>query len=192
MVFNREEVVRRALASHTNTPDTCQLWTRTIIGVASAGDFDGDGAADAEDGWKLEPARAKHPGDRTPPAGVPVSYLGGSKDNGHRAVSLGGGMIRSTDAGGRGIVATVPLDFPETHWGLTYAGWSSTCDGVEIPLPPKPPVLPPMVKDATHQVWRAKHQAEKVRQPVRLAALKRALAVLRSITFRKPTKRSKR
>ena len=77
-------------------------------------------AAGCEDGWKSEPAKYKHPGDRNPPRGVPVSYLGGSHDNGHRAVSLGNGKIRSTDAGGRGVIATVPLDWPglgaEVRW----------------------------------------------------------------------------
>ena len=186
MVFNREEVVKRAEASHTNVPDGCQLWTREIIGVASAGDFDHDGASDAEDGWKSEPRSARHPGDRNPPAGVPVSYLGGSHDNGHRAVSLGGGMIRSTDAGGTGIVATVPLNWPEVHWGLHYAGWSSTCDGVYVPKAPKPkpaPVLPGMVKAATHAVWTAKNRTEKPNQPKRRRALSKALSILRSIKF---------
>lgn len=136
--YDRAQAVARALASKTNVPNTCQLWTRTMFGVPSVGDFDGDGAADAEDGWKSEPAKYRHPGDRDVPAGVPVSYGGGSADNGHRAVSLGGGMIRSTDAGGWGKIATVPLDWPEKAWGLTYLGWSDTCDGYLIPEPPEP------------------------------------------------------
>lgn len=138
MVFNRDEVVKRALAAKTNVPNSCQHWTRTIIGVPSVGDWDGDGAADAEDGWKSEPHAHKHH-DRTPPAGVPVAYLGGSHDNGHRAISLGNGMIRSTDAGGTGKIATVSLDWPEKYWGLRYAGWSDTMDGVIVPMPPPPP-----------------------------------------------------
>lgn len=138
MVFNRKDAVKRALDSHTNVPNTCQLWTRNIFGVPSVGDYDGDGAADAEDGWKSEPDAHKHPGDRHPPAGVPVSYGGGSHDNGHRAVSLGNGMIRSTDAPRVGFIGTVPLDWPEKNWGLRYLGWSNTCDGVLIPMPPPP------------------------------------------------------
>ncbi|WP_051549261.1 hypothetical protein [Nocardioides sp. URHA0032] len=147
--YDRAQAVARALASKTNAPNTCQLWTRTIFGAPSAGDFDGDGASDAEDGWKSEPAKYRHPGDRKPPAGVPVSYGGGSADNGHRAVSLGGGMIRSTDANGSGRVATVPLDWPERAWGLTYLGWSDTCDGWLIPEPfaPKPPKPEPLTPD---------------------------------------------
>jgi len=139
--FDRDEVVRRAKASQINVVNTCQLWTRTICGAPSAGDFDGDGASDAEDGWKSEPAQYKHT-DRHPPAGVPVAYLGGSRDNGHRAISLGNGMIRSTDAAGWGHVGTVSLDWPERTWGLTYAGWSETCDGVLIPKPAPPAPKP--------------------------------------------------
>ncbi len=135
-IYNRAQAVARALASKTNEPNGCQIWTRGIFGAPSVGDYDQDGRADAEDGWKAEPAKYKHPGDRHPPAGVPVTYLGGSHDDGHRAVSLGGGLIRSTDAAGSGHVATVPLDWPEKHWGLKYAGWSESCDGHLIPLAP--------------------------------------------------------
>lgn len=150
----RAEVVERALASKINVPDTCQLWTREIFGAPSVGDFDGDGAADAEDGWKSEPPKFKHAGDRNPPAGVPVSYGGGSRDNGHRAISLGNGMIRSTDAGGHGKVATVPLDWPEKAWGLTYLGWSDTCDGWLVPNPvsPRPPRPEPLTPEQKAKV----------------------------------------
>lgn len=123
----REEAVKAANASFVNTPRFCARWTRSQFGVAALGDFDGDHAADAEDMWKA--AALPHPGDRTPPAGVPVFYGGGSQDNGHAAVSLGGGMIRSTDARGAGRVGTVPLDFPTTAWGMPYLGWSEDLYG---------------------------------------------------------------
>lgn len=135
MVLNREEAALAAERTTTNVPNTCQLVTRGWFGAPSVGDFDGDGAADAEDGWKSEPLSARR-SDRNPPRGVPVSYLGGSRDNGHRAISLGNGKIRSTDAGGWGRVATVDLDWPQRQWGLKYVGWSTTIDGIEIPLPP--------------------------------------------------------
>jgi len=144
MVYDREEAVRRALAQDTNVPDTCQLTTRTWCQVRSAGDLDGDGAADAEDGWKSEPAGFRRY-DREPLDGAPVSYLGGSRDNGHRALAVPGRsrdglrLIRSTDAGGRGRVATVDILWPVREWGLMYAGWSLTCDGVLGESdPPKP------------------------------------------------------
>ncbi|NUR07699.1 MAG: hypothetical protein HOQ45_11910 [Nocardioidaceae bacterium] len=136
MVINREEAVKRALASTDNEPGGCYKWTRTQFGSPAVGDYDGDHDADAVDGWKA--TRRKHPGDRNPPRGVPVFWSGGSNGYGHAAVSLGGGKIRSTDAGGRGKVATVDLAWPERAWGLTYLGWSDDLAGVTVPLPPKP------------------------------------------------------
>lgn len=144
MVYKTNEIVARANRSKTNVPGTCQLWTRTQIGVGSAGDRDGDGDADAVDGWKSEPLSARHK-DRRPSKGMPVAWSGGSNNFGHRAISLGPNadgvyMIRSTDAAGSGKVGTVPLDWFEKNWGMKYEGWSSTMTGVPIPVstPPKP------------------------------------------------------
>jgi len=184
MVRNREEAAQAAEATHTNVPDACQAQTRAWFDVPSVGDFDGDGAADAEDGWKSEPEKYKHHGDRNPPRGTPVSYLGGSHDNGHRAMSLGNGKIRSTDAGGRGRVATVPLDWPEKNWGLTYAGWSETMDGLTIPLPPPPP--PPTrggkVDTAIHKLNNASAKPGSVRAKL----IAHAIKVLTKIPQRHP------
>lgn len=137
-----EEAVAAALAQKANVPDTCQLTVRTWLDAPSAGDRDRDGDADAYDGWLSEPTTARHY-DRNPPAGYPVAWSGGSSAHGHRALSLGGGKIRSTDAGGRGVVATVPLSWVEQNWGLHYLGWSETIDGLTIPKPAPPkPVKP--------------------------------------------------
>lgn len=113
--------------------------TRTWLDAPSVGDLDRDGSADAEDGYKSEPERWRHDGDRKAPLGVPVSWAGGSGDHGHRALSLGvpkGAsecLIRSTDAGGPGHVATVPLSWVEKNWGLRYVGWSESMSGILIP-----------------------------------------------------------
>lgn len=134
MVYNREQAAQRAEAAKTNVVGMCQQWTRTMFGAPSVGDYDGDRAADAEDGWKA--ARHRHPGDHNPPRGVPVYYDGGSRDNGHAAVSLGGGKIRSTDADGNGHVGTVDLAWPERKWGMRYLGWAEDLGGTLIPAPP--------------------------------------------------------
>jgi hypothetical protein len=78
-----------------------------------------------------ENATHKHPGDPHPPTGVPVYFSGGKW--GHIALSLGGGMCRSTDAGGRGVVADRPLSWFASAWGRPYAGWSEDVGGVIIP-----------------------------------------------------------
>jgi hypothetical protein len=176
---NREEAATAAENTNFNIPDTCQLTTRTWFDAPSVGDFDGDGAADAEDGWKSEPIKARH-SDRNPPRGVPVSYLGGSNDNGHRAISLGNGKIRSTDAAGRGRVATVSLDWPETTWKLRYVGWSDTMDGILIPLPPAP-TRGPNVDAALKATKKAEKLAPEGTRRDRL--LERAIRNLRRIPF---------
>lgn len=189
MVNNRAEALEAARRTTRNVPNTCQLVTRGWFNAPSVGDFDGDGAADAEDGWKSEPLSARH-SDRRPPAGTPVAYLGGSRDNGHRAISVGpiGGVyhIRSTDAGGLGRVATVPLDWPEKTWGLKYAGWSETIDG--IPIPPIPPTGPKTRGANVDEALKRLARAEKLAKDgtARDTRLKRAIAALKRIpTLRK-------
>lgn len=134
MVYNREEAAKNAEASRTNQPGMCQAWTRTQYGAPSVGDRDGDGDADAVDGWASEPVGKRH-FDRNPPRGVPVAWSGGSRGFGHRAISLGNGKIRSTDAYGLGRVGTVDLDWPEKTWGMKYLGWTETISGIDIPSP---------------------------------------------------------
>lgn len=149
-IRNREEAARAAEATVHNTPGFCQGQVHAWYLAPSVGDVDGDGAADAEDGWKSEPAHAKHLGDRNPPRGVPLSFLGGSHDNGHRAMSLGPGKYRSTDfdtASQRyrpGVVGTAKsIAALEQAMGVSYAGWSETISGIQIPLAPKPPAPTP-------------------------------------------------
>jgi len=140
MVYNREEAARRAEATHTNRVNRCQEVTRGYFGAPSAGDQDKDGDFDAYDGWLSEPISARRPGDRKPPRGVPVSF---KNRHGHRAISLGQGHIRSTDMGPDGtyrpgVVSTVTLSQIERAMGVEYLGWSTTIDGIPIPLPPAP------------------------------------------------------
>ncbi len=138
MLYDREEIAQRAEAARTNEPGTCQLWARTMAGAPSAGDVDRDGDYDAVDGWKKEPESAKHY-DRNPPRGVPVAFSGGSRGYGHRAISLGGGKIRSTDMSSTGyrsgVVGTTTIEQIERSMGVHYSGWSSTFSALPIPLP---------------------------------------------------------
>lgn len=150
MVRNREEAASAAERSQTNKVGTCQLWTRTQFDAPSAGDRDGDRDADAVDGWLSEPSATKHYGDRNPPRGVPVAFKGGSKDFGHRAISLGNGRIRSTDMSDDGLryqagnVGTTTIAAIERAMGVVYLGWTPTITGQTIPLPPVKPTQPPV------------------------------------------------
>lgn len=75
-------------------------------------------------------ARKKHTGRKDIPIGAPVYFQGGQ--HGHIAIYVGGGMVRSTDAGGAGRMATVPLDWFRSAWGYPYAGWSADLGGQNI------------------------------------------------------------
>lgn len=133
-----------AMQQKTNIPGTCQANTRAYYNAPSAGDFDGDGAADAEDGWKKEPQSARR-FDKTGRVGYPASFLGGSHDNGHRAIFVFPGILRSTDFDGvtkryrAGVMGNGTVDQVAAAMNVEWAGWSKTIDGVEIP-PDKPKV----------------------------------------------------
>lgn len=188
-IRNREEAAKAALASQTNVVGTCQLWTRTQFGAPSAGDRDRDGDADAVDGWLSEPTSAKHYGDRNPPRGVPVAWKGGGKGFGHRAVSLGGGLIRSTDMSDDGTryqagnVGTSTIANIERSMGLTYLGWSSTITGQSIPLPPEAPAPPPAppknnsVTQARDLLIKAERWSRKVGRNTRAKKIREMLRV---------------
>lgn len=138
-MYNREEIAARARAAvgRPNAVGTCQAWTRGITGHPAVGDVDGDGDADAVDGWKSEPLSARH-ADTNAPAGVPGAWSGGSKGFGHRAVSLGNGKWASTDAPVKGRIGIVDTDWFRKNWGMTWLGWSETMSGEYIPeAPPK-------------------------------------------------------
>lgn len=192
MVYDRETAAKRAEAARTNTPGTCQLWTRTMLGAPSAGDRDRDGDADAVDGWLSEPASARHT-DRRPPRGTPVAWSGGRNGYGHRAVSLGpvNGvcMVRSTDAPNSGSVGTVPLDWFEKNWSLTYLGWSETITGLPIPVPtppkPKPEPKPKPTRGPHIDAALADLNKAKAGKGPRGKTIRRARKVLRSLGFLK-------
>jgi len=185
MVRNREEAARAAEATKTNAVGMCQAVTRGYFLAPSVGDFDGDSAADAEDGWKREPAWAKH-SDRRPPRGTPVSFLGGSRDNGHRAISLGDGVIRSTDFDSRtkrfraGVVGNGTIEEVARAMGVTYAGWSETISGVKIPVPPKPEMTRGgKVDEALERLAKAERRAKEGTE--RDTLLDRSIRVLKRI-----------
>lgn len=124
MVYAAEDVACRAEEDATNSPGYCLQWCREKAGIDPL-------YGDATTAWAN--TNDRHPGDRNPPRGALPYWTGGSHGYGHIAVSIGGGKIRSTDAGGSGRVATVSLGWVETHWGLPYAGWAWDVNEITIP-----------------------------------------------------------
>lgn len=164
MVASRERAadIAEGKIGDSNKVGTCQLWTRTIYDAGSVGDQDGDGDADAVDGWKSEPSKYQHT-DRKPPRGTPVAWSGGRKGYGHRAISLGPDshgiyQIATIDAPRSGVVGKVPLEWFENNWGLKYLGWTDSISGQLIEnntAPVKPTVPPkPVVKPKTKHSWK--------------------------------------
>jgi endonuclease/exonuclease/phosphatase family metal-dependent hydrolase len=150
------EALKAAKQTTRNTPGMCQKVTREWFNAPAVGDVDKDGDADAVDGWKSEPVSARHPGDRNPPAGKPLSFSGGSKGHGHRCISEVKGL-RSTDmyAGKykKGYTSSVmasstsaAIGIVERAMGVKYLGWSDTIDGKPIPPEVTPPVAKPPAK----------------------------------------------
>lgn len=119
-----------------NWTGLCMMFTRMMYGVPAVGDYDGDGDADAVDGWKS--AKRKHP-TKDPyeiPRGVPVFWSGGRNGYGHAAISVGGGQMWSTDIVHAGRVDLAPIAEVRRKWGLELLGWTEDINGVTLYVPP--------------------------------------------------------
>jgi hypothetical protein len=124
MVFSAFVSARNAENDRINEPGMCLQQVRTWCGIGAK-------YADATTAWKN--TNDRHPGDRSDiPRGAAVYWTGGSKGYGHICLSLGNGKVRSTDAGGRGRVATVDIAWVERTWGMPYAGWAWDINEVTI------------------------------------------------------------
>lgn len=140
-----------AAMSESNNPSRnwrglCMMFTRKMYAVGAVGDYDGDGDADAVDGWKS--ARHKHP-TKNPhdiPRGVPVFWSGGRNGYGHAAISVGGGQMWSTDIMRNGKVDLAPISAVRRQWGLELLGWTEDINGVRLYNPPTTPKEQAMAK----------------------------------------------
>lgn len=194
MIRNREEAAQAAESTKTNVPGTCQKTVREWFAAPSVGDVDGDGRADAEDGFKSEPKSAVHL-DRRAPRGTPFSFLGGRNDDGHRAISVhlpptGEAILRSTDFNGQtkryqaGVVGNGTVSEVAAAMGVTPVGWSETISGQRIPLAPrpdpepKPTPVPTRVSKARHLLEEALDVAESRKATKRARKIQSALEVL--------------
>lgn len=137
------EAIAAAQGQTHNVVGTCQLNVRTWFNAPSAGDQDGDGDADAVDGWLSEPKAYRHYGDRNPPPGKPLAFKGGRLGFGHRALSavksiFSTDMYNNRYAAGRtsrvtGTSVSDAIAKVEAAMHVTYVGWSDSIDGYPIP-----------------------------------------------------------
>ena len=114
---------RNAENDRYNAPGMCLQVVRTWCGIPAR-------YPDAATAWRNTNHRHF---DKNPPRGAAVYWTGGSKGYGHIAMSLGKGKVRSSDAGGRGKVATVDVGWVERNWRMKYAGWAWDINEVTIP-----------------------------------------------------------
>lgn len=140
----RDQTAARAEADTANNPGMCLQWSRECAGI-------GPRYPDATTAWHN--ATQRRIGSLvTPPRGVFVYWTGGARGFGHIAVSLGNGLVRSSDAGGSGRIATVRIAWVEQTWGHRFAGWADNVNGVT--LEPNPPIgEPDMDADDTLGKW---------------------------------------
>lgn len=123
---------KRQNSRETDLVGWCLLSTRTWLGVRSQ-------YRSAIEAWRGNRVRDRHPGDKHPPAGVPVFWEIGQW--GHIALSAGHGYVVSTDIRRRGKADLVPLELVAQRWGAKYLGWAETLNGERVwhaPAKPKP------------------------------------------------------
>lgn len=110
-------------------PGWCQKWTNEVFGTGPVGDYDGDRAADAEDGWKkaVDKGKVVRAADIKNLADIPAATMlywsGGRAGHGHAAVSAGGGQKITTDLPTTGKIGMVPITKAHDVWGLTFLGY---------------------------------------------------------------------
>lgn len=134
--------VRWALDQHSwQPPGMCQQFTRSAFNV---GAYFGS----AISAWNG--ADHKHPNvdPNTCPRATGVYFSGGSRGFGHATVSLGHGLVRSTDWPSAGRVGTARITDIERAWGMHFLGWTEDINNVVVWEKPDPMVDASMVAHA--------------------------------------------
>lgn len=124
--YTATQAVKRAKAMVGDYAYTgmCQAFTVTRFGLGGLGDRDGDGDADAVDGWKSAQGRV-HAKDiksyKSIPSGVMLYWDGGSRGYGHAAISIGNGKMVTTDyRNGQIGIANIQGWWASSHRFLGY------------------------------------------------------------------------
>jgi hypothetical protein len=110
-----EKALQRAAATKSCLEGMCLYHVRRYFGIPRKYDS-------AHDAWLH--ARNRHSG--TPPRGAVVFWRSRSVSGqyGHIALSLGGGIVRSTDWPYAGHVSNAKISDISIKWGLDYDGWT--------------------------------------------------------------------
>jgi len=192
VAFSAEQTAKNAEADHTNDPGMCLQQCRIWAGINAR-------YPDATTAWKNTNDRKF---DKRPPRGAAVYWTGGSKGFGHIAISVGGGVVRSTDADGLGRVGTHSIQWFDANWGnLTYAGWAWDINEETILHGPEEDDDMPLSKEDIEKIATAVWQMQladlddpkkknKVRAGVLLSQTHNRAGDARANTAKKPAKKS--
>jgi hypothetical protein len=96
---------------------------RCLNFVAQAYGWRDSGIRRAVEHYLIQPSNMRFRGDHDAPAGALMFWATGHR-SGHVALSLGGGLIASTDIRRRGRIDVVESTAPEQIWGARYLGWT--------------------------------------------------------------------
>jgi len=117
------QAVAEARRWTTNRDDMCLFTVQQWFAAPWSGPY-------AEEAWRRW--GGQHPGDTNPPAGVPVYWHNPRSRYGHIALSVGGGVVRSTDWPRDTRVGEVTIAELTRRWGVQYLGWSDRFSGGPI------------------------------------------------------------
>lgn len=123
LVQSADELLARARGTTSNDLGMCLWQSQEWYGTPHM-------YADATRQWNA--ARFRHPGDRNPPRAAHVMWTGGPRGQGHSAISVGNGQIRTIDFQAPGRIGETDLGWVERVWGLTYEGWTEDVGGVHL------------------------------------------------------------
>lgn len=107
--------------SHESTSDNPNYYGMCDHVMGLAYGFSASGSETAYDHWLAVPAKYKHAGETTVPAGG-LAFFGGG--DGHVMISIGGGNFVSTDIGGNGTLTVTTIATVKSKWGKPYLGWT--------------------------------------------------------------------
>ncbi len=115
------QAVNWAIA-HKHTDDVASYYRACDHLVALAYGWSASGSTTAYVHWTQIPAKYKHAGSTSVPAGGLAFFSNGG--SGHVMISIGGGRFISNDIHGNGSYTETTIAEIKSRWGQTYLGWA--------------------------------------------------------------------
>jgi hypothetical protein len=123
--------VQYAMDHHSWASGMCQQFVRSCFDVGAL-------FPSAASAWNNADHKHRVDHGAQVPRAVPVFWLGGSRGFGHVAISIGNGLVRSTDWPSSGSIGTVAIDTITSRWGQRFQGWTEDINNVRVWTPSTP------------------------------------------------------